>query len=133
MATIIKEFLVDARPDDVWDAVRDFGAVDKRLAPGFVTACRLDGDARIVTFFNGLVAREPLVSIDEQRRRLVYGAAGGRTTHYNAAVQLFAEGARRTRFVWIVDLLPNELAEPIGAMAEQGAATMKRTLEAGSR
>ena len=50
MATIIKEILIDARPDDVWDAVRDFGQVHKRLVPGFVTECRLDGDARVVTF-----------------------------------------------------------------------------------
>jgi hypothetical protein len=27
MATIIKEILIEARPDDVWDAVRDFGEV----------------------------------------------------------------------------------------------------------
>jgi carbon monoxide dehydrogenase subunit G len=129
MASIIKEILIDARPDHVWEAVRDFGAVDKRLVPGFVVDCRLDGDARIVTFANGLVAREPLVGLDEDSRRLAYTAVGGRATHYNASVQVFAEGKDRTRFVWIIDLLPNELAEPIGAMVEQGAAAMKRTLE----
>ncbi|HLL28641.1 MAG TPA: SRPBCC family protein [Xanthobacteraceae bacterium] len=133
MATIIKEILIEARADDVWDTVRDFGAVDKRLAAGFVTDCKLDGDARVVTFFNGLVAREPLVSLDEARRRLVYGASGGRTTHYNASVQISAEGGGRTRFVWIIDLLPNELAAPIGAMAEAGASAIKRTLEAAAR
>jgi carbon monoxide dehydrogenase subunit G len=129
MATIIKEILIDVRPDDAWAAVRDFGEVHKRLVPGFVTECRLDGDARIVTFANGMVAREPLVGIDETARRLAYTAAGGRTTHYNASVQVFAEGKDRTRFVWTIDLLPNELAEPIGAMAEQGASIIKRTLE----
>jgi carbon monoxide dehydrogenase subunit G len=130
MATIIKEILIDARPDDVWDAVRDFGEVHKRLVPGFVTDCRLDGDARVVTFFNGLVAREPLVGVDDGARRLAYAAVGGRATHYNASVQVFAEGAGRTRFIWIIDLLPNELAAPIGAMAEQGIGVIKRTLEA---
>jgi carbon monoxide dehydrogenase subunit G len=129
MATIIKEILIDARPDDVWDAVRDFGQVHKRLVPGFVTECHLDGDTRVVTFFNGLKAREPLVGVDEKARRLAYAAVGGRATHYNASVQVFAEGERRTRFVWIIDLLPNELAEPIGAMVEQGANIIKRTLE----
>ena len=49
MATIIKEILIDARPDDVWDAVRDFGQVHKRLVPGFVTECQLEGDTRVVT------------------------------------------------------------------------------------
>ena len=129
MATIIKEILIDARPDDVWDAVRDFGEVHKRLVPGFVTECHLEGDTRVVTFFNGLKAREPLVGIDEKARRLAYAAVGGRATHYNASVQVFAEGKDRTRFVWTIDLLPNELAQPIGAMAEQGASIIKRTLE----
>jgi len=133
MATIIKEILIDARPDEVWDAVRDFGEVHRRLAPGFVTECRLDGDARVVTFFNGLKAREPLVGIDEKARRLAYAAVGGRTTHYNASVQVFAEGKDLTRFVWTIDLLPNDLAAPVGAMVEQGAATIKRTLENAAR
>jgi hypothetical protein len=49
MASIYKEIIIDAHPDDVWDALRDFGAVHTRLAPGFVLDTKLDGDARIVT------------------------------------------------------------------------------------
>jgi hypothetical protein len=33
------------------------------------------------------------------------------------------------RFVWIADLLPNEVAPAIAAMIEQGIATIKETLE----
>jgi hypothetical protein len=61
MASIHKEIAVEARPEDVWDAVRDVGAVHERLAPGFVTDVKMDGDARIVTFGNGMVARELIV------------------------------------------------------------------------
>jgi len=128
MATVRKEFQLDARPEDVWDAIRDFGAVHKRVAPGFLTDCRVEGDARIVTFFNGLVARELLVDIDDKHRRLAYAITEGRTTHYNASMQLFAEGSG-TRAVWIIDLLPNDMAGALGAMAEQGVAAMKRTLQ----
>ncbi len=39
-------------------AVRDFGAVHQRLVPGFVVDSRLDGDACVLTFANGMVARE---------------------------------------------------------------------------
>jgi hypothetical protein len=46
----------------------------KLLARGFVTDCRMDGKDRIVTFVNGLVAREVIVDIDERARRLVYCA-----------------------------------------------------------
>jgi len=128
MASLHKEVLIDARPDDVWDAVRDIGALHTRLVPGFVVDTHLDGDARIVTFGNGMTAREPIISIDDQRRRLAWTAVGGAATHYNASLQLFAE-ANGTRAVWIMDFLPHELAGPLGAMQEQGLAVMKRVLE----
>ncbi len=53
MASIRKEILLDARPEEVWDAVRDIGALHTRLVPGFVTDTRLEEGARIVTFGNG--------------------------------------------------------------------------------
>ena len=53
----------------MWDAIRDVGAIHRRLAPGFVVDTKMDGDARIVTFGNGLVARELIVDIDEDHRR----------------------------------------------------------------
>jgi hypothetical protein len=89
----------------------------------------MDGDARIVTFANGMVAREVLVDLDDKVKRLVYAVVGGRPTHYNASVQVFAEGEQASRFVWIIDLLPNDLAGAVGAMAEQGAKAIKHTLE----
>ena len=70
MASIHKEILIDASPDHVWDALRDFGALHTRLVPGFVTDTKLDGDGRIVTFSNGTVAREILVDCDDTKRRL---------------------------------------------------------------
>ncbi|MGN6117219.1 MAG: SRPBCC family protein, partial [Nitrobacter sp.] len=78
MASIYKEIALDARADDVWDAIRDFGAVHRRVAPGFLLDARLDGDARIVTFSNGTVAREVLVTCDDTRKRLVYAVASER-------------------------------------------------------
>ena len=69
MASIHKEIIIDASPADVWDALRDFGALHTRLVPGFVTDTKLDGEARIVTFANGTVAREVLVDSDDKQRR----------------------------------------------------------------
>lgn len=129
MASIRKEILIDARPEDVWAAVRDVGEIHVRLVPGFVIDCRLEGDARIVTFANGLVARELIVDVNDDDRRLVWAAVGGQFTHHNASVQVFADGADHSRLVWIADLLPNQLAGAIGAMIEQGMAVMKQTLE----
>ena len=129
MASIRKEILIEARPEDIWDAVRDVGALHTRLVPGFVVDTKMDGDARIVTFGNGLVARELIVDIGEDARRLVWSVVGGRLTHHNASLQVFADGESRSRVVWIADLLPNDLAGAIAGMIEQGMGAMKRTLE----
>jgi hypothetical protein len=75
------------------------------------------------------VVRELIVDIDDTARRFAYAAVGGRASHHNASIQVFAEGATRSRLVWITDLLPHELATAVGALVEQGAAAMKRTLE----
>ena len=68
MATIRKEICIDARPEIVWDALRDVGALHTRLVPGFVTDVRMEEGARVVTFANGTVAREVIVSIDARLR-----------------------------------------------------------------
>src|ERR1700733_1011004 len=100
MASVYKDISIDAAPDLVWDAVRDFGAVHTRLAPGFVTDTRLDGDARIVTFANGSVAREVLVDCDDTRRRLAYAIAHERVSHYSASIQILADGQAQSRMIW---------------------------------
>src|SRR3954468_12315365 len=110
MASIHNDIPLPAPAHDVWDAVRDFGALHRRLAPGFVTACTLDGDTRIVTFANGSGAREVMVDWDEARQRLVYAINNERLKDYSASVQVIAEGEARCRLVWIIDMLPNELA-----------------------
>ena len=129
MASIRKEILVEAPAEHVWAAVRDVGALHKRLVPGFVVDTRLDGDARIVTFANGMVARELIVDLDDEARRLAWSARGARLSHHNASVQVFADGEGRSRLVWTADLLPNELAGDIRAMIEQAAVAMKKALE----
>ncbi len=129
MASIRREVSVEAGPVMVWDAIRDVGAVHERLAPGFVVDTRLEEGARVVTFGNGMVARELIVDVDDEARRLVWAVVGGRMTHHNASLQVFADGEGRSRVVWIADLLPNELAGYISGLIEQGMAVMKKTLE----
>lgn len=129
MASIRKEIVIDADPGDVWAAIRDVGNIHVRLVPGFVTDCRMEGDARIVTFANGLVLREPIVSIDDDQRRLAWAAIGEPFTHYNASLQVFAEGADRSRLVWISDFLPNDLQDTVDAMIDEALAVMQQTLE----
>ncbi|HEX2217537.1 MAG TPA: SRPBCC family protein [Gemmatimonadales bacterium] len=129
MASIHREVRIRADPETVWDALRDVGALHRRLAPGFVTDVRLEEGARVVTFGSGLVVRELIVDLDDEARRLVWSAIGGQMTHHNASAQVFPDGASHSRLVWIADLLPHELASPVGAMMEEGLAVIKRTLE----
>ncbi len=118
-------------PEKAWDAARDVGALHTRLVPGFVVDCKLEGDsARVITFANGIVARELIVGVDDAQRRIAWSAAGGQLTHHNASLQIFPEGAGKSRIVWIADLLPNAMAAPIEGMIQQGMDAMKRALEA---
>ena len=125
MSSIHKEITVAASPEQVWDAMRDVGALHTRLVPGFVIDCRVEDGARFVTFANGMKAKELIVDVDDRDRRIAWAAPGGRVTHYNASAQVFAEGSG-SRIVWIADLLPNEMAPGIAGMIDQGLAAMKK-------
>ncbi len=129
MASIRKEIIVERSPETTWAALRDWGGLHESLVPGFVLDTKLDGADRIVSFANGAIARERLVDLDEDAMRLSWTIIEGAYAHHNGVAQVFAEGARHSRFVWIADLLPNELAEPTSAMMETGIQTVKRTLE----
>ena len=110
MASIRLEMNLRADPWNVWDAVRDVGAIHTRLAPDFVSDVKMDGDARIVTFANGMTAKELIVDVDDAARRLVWAVVEGRPTHHNGSIQIFPDGGG-CRLVWIADLLPHELAK----------------------
>ena len=129
MATLRREMVIDAHPEQVWSAIRDVGAIHTRLARGFVTDTRLDGESRLVTFANGVTVREQIIAVDDARRRLAYAVVEWRATHYGASFEVFDESGGRSRVVWIVDLLPDDLAELVGNLMDFGVAAMKKTLE----
>ncbi len=129
MSSIRKEIFINVASEVVWDALRDVGALHTRLVPGFVTDTRLEPGARIVTFGNGQVVRELIVDLNETDRRLVWAVVDGPFKHYNASAQVFDAGSTRCRFVWIADLLPNELANDVATMMDQGLSVIKRSME----
>jgi carbon monoxide dehydrogenase subunit G len=130
MASIRKEIQIDAPPDHVWDAVRDFGALHTRLVPGFVTDCRMDGEDRIVTFATGAVMREVLIDSDDDQRRLAWSIVDGPYRHHNGVAQVFADG-EGSRFVWTTDLLADDdVVQVTGQSMEAGVGVAKKTLEA---
>lgn len=132
MASIYKEFLVNASPQFVWEAIKDVGAVHARLAQGFVTDTKLEGDTRTVTFANGFVVQEQVVSIDDEVRRFVYRTVGGRASHHNAFFQVLPTQDGKSKVLWVTDLLPDEMRAPIEQMVELGSGAIQRTLEKGA-
>jgi hypothetical protein len=130
MTSIRKNLSVTASAAQTWDAIRDFANVHRRVASGFVVDCRLDGDARIVTFANGNVVREVLVDCDDDIRRLVYAIAPNqRVAHYQGQFVVSEADDGRCRIDWTVDLLPDAIAPLIAAQMDLGVAAMHRTLD----
>ena len=129
MASLYKEIVINAPAAAIWDAVRDVGALHTRLVPGFVVDTQFEPGGRRVTFANGMSLREPIITLDEERQRLVWSAQGGATTHYNAALQVIAQG-ESSRVLWTSDFLPESVGATLSAMQDQGLAALKRKLEA---
>jgi hypothetical protein len=132
VASIRQEIVIEARPERVWSAVRDVGAVHRRLLPGRLAGARIEGESRILTFPDGRVIRELIVDVDDAARRLAYGVVEARdpVTHHHATMQVLPEGAERSRLVWVTDLLPDSRAADARARIAVAAADMKRALEA---
>ena len=130
MASIHREIHIDARPETAWDALRDVGALHRRLVPGFVTDTRMEGNTRVVTFGNGMVAREEIVSIDDAQRRVCWAIVGAQFRHFNGAAHVFDDQAEGAHFVWTTDVLPDEVAGAVEQMMAAGIAVIQKTLEA---
>jgi carbon monoxide dehydrogenase subunit G len=128
MASVSVEMTTKASPETVWDAIRDIGALHTRLVPGFVVHTELEHGARVVTFGNGMQVREPIIDLDETKRRLVWSAEGAGMTHYNASVQVFA-GDEGSRVVWIADFLPNNMRDQVRSLMSEGISVMKATMD----
>lgn len=133
MTTITRSSAIAASPEHCWDALRDFGAIDTRLAVGFIVTARLlSDDVREVTMANGIVLKERLVGLDDDARRLAYTVIdnGVGITHHNGSVQIVA-GAdpAQCHILWVTDILPDELSELVGSLMDAALPAIKQSLE----
>ncbi len=129
MATIHIERIIEASADQVWAALREFGELHTKVAPGFILDTVVEGDVRTVTFDGGLVMRERLIAIDDEHRRIVYSILADLFEHHNASNMVVPEGDHRCRFVWVVDFLPDDPKDRIAAMMNAGADAIKASME----
>jgi hypothetical protein len=129
MGSIHHEIALDLDAEAAWAALRRVELAHK-LFTGVLVDARLDGDVRTVTFADGLVVRERIVDVDDERRRLAYSAFDGTPmTHHNASMQIVSEGKGTCRFVWIADFLPHAFGANMLPLVRQGAQALKTALE----
>ena len=133
MASYEHRINVHVSASAVWDAIRDVGNLHLRVAPGLVTSVQMDADgsARVVTFGNGMVLREPIISINDAAFRLAWTAQSDQWSHHNASLQVFDCGDGQSETVWIADVLPHDAGPTISMIMEMGLAAMKAHLEQG--
>jgi Polyketide cyclase / dehydrase and lipid transport len=131
MASLRRSIDIAVSAGPVWDAVRDFGQLHRRIAPGLVSDCVLEegGAVRIVTFANGMSLRELLVGVEDEERRLVWSAQSDAWHHHNASLQVTDLGDDSSRTTWVADVLPDEAGAMISTIMEMGLDAMKAHLE----
>jgi hypothetical protein len=132
MATLRRELAFDADASTVWAGVSAVATPHVDLVPGFVTDARLDGDVRTVTFVTGSVARELVVDIDHEARRLAYAVVDSPMglTHHHATMRVDERRPGGSRLVWTVDALPDTAARRLAEMMAMAAETMVRHFSA---
>ncbi|MET8427017.1 SRPBCC family protein [Nocardia sp. NPDC004860] len=132
MASIRHEIAINASPHHVWEVIRDIGAVHERLLPGRVAGTRIEGVHRFLTFPDGHVIRELIISVDDDTRRLAYSVTEGarpRLDYHHACFEVRAD-ADHARLIWTTDLLPDSAAAEVRIRTRYGIAEMRQAIEA---
>ncbi|TWT97798.1 Polyketide cyclase / dehydrase and lipid transport [Botrimarina colliarenosi] len=143
MASLYQETLLNQPASKVWHALRDISKTHELFA-GVLTDCHIErqgsegdgvegnggeGDLRTVTFANGMVVRERIVAIDDQRQRIAYTVLGDMFDYHAASMQVVAVSDDACKFVWYSDLLPDSRAEVVAPLMRAGCAALRRSLD----
>jgi hypothetical protein len=129
MASIHHEVVVKMDTDEAWAVLREVGQAHRLFAPVLVGG-QLDGDLRTVTFANGMVARERILDVDDERKRVGYAVLNGPGLEFHhASMELVEDGPGRCRFRWITDFMPKDASAALQPLIEQGAQALKMNLE----
>ena len=123
------DMFVDASCAFVWDVIRDVHAADTRLIPGLVTGVAEIPGARVVTFANGLVVTERIVTLDDATRTLVYQAINGPIEDHLGIQVVTEDELGRTRLRWTTQFSPAQAVEAACSSIGPLARLMKKTIE----
>ena len=129
MATIHHQVAVEVGADEAWAALRLVGEAHKLFAPVLVDG-HLEREIRTVRFANGMVARERIIDVDDERRRVAYSVVDGPgMSYHHASMQVVDAGPGCCQFIWITDFLPTDIRGNLLPLIEQGARALKNNLE----
>ena len=128
MATLTREFILDVPPDTVWSRISDVGAVNQLI--DFIGEVTVEGDHRSCSMGDHGTLDELIVSVDADRKRLVYAITQSpfQFEHHSASMQAAADGDDRTRFLWTTDFKPDSVAPALEEAIDMAVDSIKRTL-----
>ncbi|MEM7762362.1 MAG: SRPBCC family protein [Cyanobacteria bacterium P01_A01_bin.40] len=112
MASIYKQFQINAPSDRVWSKMSDLGEVHGLL--GMLTDAKINGDTRICKTQSGNSLKELIISVDSEHKRMVYAITESpfNFEFHVASWQAIPDGDSII-FEWYTDLKPDNLAETI--------------------
>ncbi|MEM6433405.1 MAG: SRPBCC family protein [Cyanobacteria bacterium P01_D01_bin.115] len=117
MATIHKQFKINAAVDHVWKKMSDVSNIHTFLS--MLANSELQGDTRVCTTQDGAQVKELIVSIDSDLKRLVYGVTEspfGLEFHSSSWQAIPDDDG--TIFEWYTDVKPDGMAEAMEQMIE---------------
>lgn len=131
MASLYRDTVLDSDAVRAWATLRDSRNI-ARVFAGVLADVQVDGDLRSVTFANGNVIQERIVTVDDARMRVAYTVCGPNFEHYAASMQIVADALEpdaRCRFVWVIDFLPDERRALVEPLMDAGCAAAARNLK----
>ncbi len=128
MATIHREFPIQASPQKAWEALRDVGRVNKLIT--FLGEVKVEGDRRTCALGEQGTLDELIVSVDDERHRIAYSikASPFNLEHHHAFMQVRADGGSGATFVWTTDVKPDTVVPGLSEAIDGAIESLKRTL-----
>lgn len=126
MATVHRTVEFSAAPEEAWTKIADVGAVNQILP--FLGEVTLEGDCRTCSLGDATL-EELIVSIDPDRRRLVYAIVGGPFgfTQHSASMQLIPS-ADGCVLDWNHDFKPDDRAAMLDEALAGAVAALRETI-----
>jgi uncharacterized membrane protein len=118
MGTGTAEIDIDRSADDVWAVVGDFGGIAGWMTG--IETCRVEGESRILETM-GMTITE---------RVLTYSVIDGAPVERHEAVITVTPTGGTSHVTWLVDAVPDEIADFMTSVYQQSLEALKAHVEA---